>query len=152
MTVIGVISDTHGLMRSEALEGLENVALIVHAGDIGDPSVIERLQRIAPIIAVRGNVDTGEWAKRFPRIETFEIVHKKFLLVHELKGLGVEPPADDVAVVIYGHSHRAEIRRENGVLYFNPGSIGPRRFRLPVTMGRLTIIGNWIMPEFIKLH
>lgn len=151
MTWMGVVSDTHGVIRPEVLEQLSGVSLILHAGDIGSPSVIQSLNKIAPVVAVRGNVDHGPWAEQYPWMRVVESFNVKIMLIHDRKGLGVESIPDGIAVVVYGHSHKAEIREENHVLYFNPGSIGPRRFKLPVTMGRLKITEGILQPEIIPL-
>ena len=136
--VVGLISDTHGLLRPEALAALEGSDRIVHAGDIGDPAILAALERIAPVAAIRGNNDTGTWAKRLPPSRTLEAGGVRILVVHDVKELhSVAPDAADV--VVSGHSHIARIDEKDGVLYVNPGSAGPRRFRLPVSVARLAI-------------
>lgn len=135
---IGVISDTHGLLRPAALHALRDSRLILHAGDIGDPEILERLAQIAPVLAVRGNNDFGDWAARLPETLITDCVPGlRVLIVHDLKTLACDVRAAGCAVVVSGHSHRPLIERRDGVLYLNPGSAGPRRFRLPVSCGWL---------------
>ncbi|MET3910841.1 putative phosphoesterase [Bradyrhizobium sp. S3.3.6] len=136
---IGVISDTHGLLRPEAEQCLAGVSHIIHAGDIGAPDVLERLRRIAPVTAIRGNVDVGNWAKHYPETETLLLGGRCFYLLHDLKALQIDPAAHDIDAVISGHSHRVQINRINGMLFLNPGSAGPRRFKLPVTLATLDL-------------
>ena len=135
---VGLISDTHGLLRPEALAALHGSRHIVHAGDVGDPAVLDALARIAPVTAVRGNNDTGAWARRLRRIETLEIAGTRICVVHDLAQLDRDAAAG-FQVVVAGHSHRPAKERREGVLYVNPGSAGPRRFSLPVTVARLTL-------------
>lgn len=137
--VVGVISDTHGLLRPEALEALAEVDHIIHAGDIGDDSVIRELESIAPVTAVRGNVDKGGWANAWPETELFQLGGRYIYLLHNLDELDIDPVAAGVDVVISGHSHKPHQFHRDGVLYLNPGSIGPRRFSLPIAMARLTL-------------
>lgn len=135
---IGVISDTHGLLRPAALHALRDSRLILHAGDIGDPQILEQLAQIAPVLAVRGNNDSGDWAARLPETLITDCVPGlRALIVHDLKTLACDARAAGCAVVVSGHSHRPLIERRDGVLYLNPGSAGPRRFRLPVSCGWL---------------
>ncbi|EYD74897.1 phosphoesterase, putative [Rubellimicrobium mesophilum DSM 19309] len=136
MLRIGVISDTHGLLRPEAVERLRGSDRILHAGDIGAPGIVEALAALAPVTAIRGNVDRGEWAEGFPEIATVQLGGLSVHLVHALRDLAPEVRAD---VVISGHSHRAGVERRDGTLFLNPGSAGPRRFRLPVTLAILTV-------------
>ncbi len=133
--VVGLVSDTHGLLRPEAIAALRGTTLIVHAGDVGGPDVLEQLARLAPVVAVRGNNDTGTWARRLPTRATHVVGTCTLLVVHDRKALR-EPPVG-VDVVVSGHSHRPSVIRSGGVLYVNPGSAGPRRFSLPVTVARL---------------
>jgi putative phosphoesterase len=137
--IIGVIADTHGLLRREVLELFTGVSLIIHAGDIGTPDVLTTLREIAPVRAVRGNVDKGAWADSLPETEVVEYNGSFIYLLHDLKTLDLDPSAAGIQVVISGHSHRPEESRKNGVLYLNPGSAGPRRFKLPVTAALLRI-------------
>jgi putative phosphoesterase len=148
---VGVISDTHGLVRPEAVEALKGSELIIHAGDVGGPEVLEELGRLAPVVAVRGNNDRGAWAEALPEYEAVE-VNKAFVYVlHDLKELDIAPAAADFRVVVSGHSHRPLAEERRGVLYLNPGSAGPRRFKLPVTVARLTLDGGDARAEIIGL-
>jgi uncharacterized protein len=148
---IGVISDTHGLLRSEAERYLVGVAHIVHAGDIGRPDVIARLRQIAPVTAIRGNVDTGPWAERYPETETVRIGGRSLYLLHDIHELKLDPSACGIDVVISGHSHRPRIETIDGVLHLNPGSAGPRRFNLPVTVATLELNQSGIQPSIHHL-
>ena len=150
-SLIGVISDTHGLVRPEALEALAGSELIIHAGDIGGAGVIEALGRVAPVVAVRGNNDRGEWADAFAEYEVVEAGGASVYVLHDLKELEIAPAPAGFGVVVSGHSHKplAEVRR--GVLYLNPGSAGPRRFKLPVTVARLRLRGGDASAEIINL-
>ncbi|MGZ3426366.1 MAG: metallophosphoesterase family protein [Polyangia bacterium] len=136
---IGVISDTHGLVRAEPLAALAGSELIVHAGDVDRPDVLAALAKIAPVRAVRGNNDKGAWAKRLPASDAIEIGGHTLYVIHDLKELEVDAVAAGFAAVIAGHSHRPRNEVVDGVLYFNPGSAGPRRFSLPVTVGRIDV-------------
>ena len=137
--VVGVISDTHGLVRPEAVSALAGADLIVHCGDVGDAAVLEALAEIAPVHAVRGNNDKGRWADALPIEEVVEVGGRKLYLLHDLAELALEPRAAGVAVVLSGHSHRPRIETRDGVLFVNPGSAGPRRFKLPVAVARLVV-------------
>jgi putative phosphoesterase len=132
---LGVISDTHGLLRPEAVEALRGSDRILHAGDVGAPEILEALAQIAPVTAIRGNVDTEAWARTLPQIEVVEIGGVSIYMLHDLARLDLKPEAAGFRVVVYGHSHQPKIEEKNGVLYFNPGSAGPRRFNLPVSVG-----------------
>lgn len=136
---VGLISDTHGLLRPEALAALRGSRHIIHAGDIGEPAVLEALARIAPVTAVRGNNDTGPWALRLPETRTVELGGAKIFVIHDLKALDFDPAAAGYQVVVAGHSHRPGSERRAGVLYVNPGSAGPRRFELPVAVATLRV-------------
>jgi uncharacterized protein len=136
---IGVISDTHGLLRPEALAALRGSHYIIHAGDIGEAAILQQLGELAPVTAIRGNVDRDAWAKKIPATDVLEVHGVSIYILHNLSELDLNPEAAVFSVVVYGHSHVAKQETKNGVLYFNPGSAGPRRFRLPVTVGRLTI-------------
>ena len=136
---IGVISDTHGLLRPEAVEALRGVDWLVHAGDVGKEAILAQLAAFAPVVAVRGNVDRGEWAQRLPLTETLQIGGTLLYVIHDVKELDLNPKTASLRVVISGHSHQASIREVNGVLYLNPGSAGPRRFKLPLSVARLEI-------------
>jgi putative phosphoesterase len=149
--LIGVISDTHGLLRPQAVKALGGAELIINAGDLGGPEVLAALERLAPVQAVRGNVDKGEWAKELPLSRVVEVGDLKLYILHELFTLDLDPAAAGLAAVIFGHSHRPHQERRDGVLYLNPGSAGPRRFTLPVTLAMLTVEGNGLAGEFIRL-
>jgi putative phosphoesterase len=136
---VGVISDTHGLVRPEALRALRGVDLVVHAGDIGAPDVLDALRAVAPVIAVRGNNDRGAWARALPERVTREIGGHGVHLLHDVKELALDLAAAGVDVVIAGHSHKPSIAEREGVLFLNPGSAGPRRFTLPVSVAALTL-------------
>ncbi len=148
---VGVIADTHGLLRPEAVTALGRVDAIVHAGDVGAPDVLERLAAIAPVTAVRGNNDRGPWAETLPAATDLELGGVRLHLLHDLMELDVDLRAAGFAAVISGHSHRPRREERDGVLFFNPGSAGPRRFRLPVTVGRLTIVGARVSATILEL-
>ena len=148
---IGVISDTHGLLRPEAVEALRGSDRILHAGDIGSSEVLEALAKIAPVTAVRGNVDTAPWARSLPETEVVEAGGASIYILHDRGQLDLKPEAAGFRVVVYGHSHQPKMDEKNGVLYFNPGSAGPRRFRLPVSVGRLTITAGKAQAELVEL-
>jgi hypothetical protein len=137
--LIGVISDTHGLLRPEALAVFRKVEHILHAGDVGDIAVLERLREIAPVTAIRGNVDVTGPCAELPATDVVELGDKLFYLVHSVHDLDVNPVAAGVAMVVSGHSHKASVQVRDGVVFFNPGSAGPRRFSLPVTVGFVTV-------------
>jgi uncharacterized protein len=141
-----VISDTHGLLRPEVEQQLAGVAHIVHAGDIGRPAVIEGLRQIAPVTAIRGNVDTGDWAKDYPYTQTIRLGGRSVHVLHDLQELQLDPKSCGLDIVISGHSHRPQIKTIDGVLYLNPGSYGPRRFNLPVTLATLELTESDIRP------
>ena len=149
--LIGVISDTHGLLRPEALQAMRGSDHIIHAGDVGDPAILERLSEIAPVTAVRGNVDYGIWAGKLPKTNVLEIGGVSIYVLHILDRLDLNPEAAGFAAVIYGHRHKPEQKLHNGVLYFNPGSAGPRRFNLPVSVGGLSWVRGTISGELINL-
>ena len=149
---LGVISDTHGSMRPEALEALRGSDRILHAGDVGAPEILEALVQIAPVTAIRGNVDTGAWARSLPTTEVVEAGAVRIYMLHDLGQLDLKPEAPGLCVVIYGHSHQPKIEEKNGVLYFNPGSAGPRRFHLPVSVGRLTIAAGKVQAQLVELE
>ncbi len=148
---IGVISDTHGLLRTEAREALRGSELILHAGDLGSAEVLRDLQRIAPVVAVRGNVDAESWAKGLHGVEVAELAGKSFYILHRIADLDLKPQSAGFAAVVFGHSHQPTIEWRDGVLFFNPGSAGPRRFSLPVTVGRIEIVDGELRPEIIRL-
>jgi putative phosphoesterase len=149
---IGIISDTHGLLRPEAVVALKDSQLILHAGDVGDAGILERLRAIAPTVAVRGNVDTSDWARALPLTEVVAVGELQLYMLHNLSDLDLDPRAAGFAAVISGHTHRPLADVRNGVLYLNPGSAGPRRFSLPIAVARLDIAGADLAHEIIELH
>ncbi len=149
--LIGVISDTHGLLRPQAVAALQGVEIIVHAGDLGGPEVLARLTSIAPVQAVRGNTDKGDWARSLPLNRVVAVGGLHLYVLHNLYELDLDPGAAGLAAVIYGHSHQPSLERQNGVLYLNPGAAGPRRFTLPVTLALLRVRDAALEVEFIKL-
>ncbi len=151
MLRIGVISDTHGLLRPQALEALAGAQHLIHAGDVGGSGVLERLREIAPITAVRGNNDFGEWAAALPAAVTFELAGVRLHLLHDIAGLAPAPAELGIRAVIAGHSHRPAIRESGGVLYLNPGSAGPRRFSLPVSVAWLEIDNGTLHARLVDL-
>lgn len=150
--IVGVISDTHGLLRPEALAALRGSDYIIHAGDVGDPAILDKLAEVAPVTAVRGNVDHGAWAQKIPATNVLEIGEVSIYVLHSIQELDVKPEAAKFAAVVYGHSHVPKQEMKNGVLYFNPGSAGPRRFKLPVSVGRLTIEGGKIKAKILAVE
>jgi putative phosphoesterase len=148
---IGVISDTHGLLRPEALRALEGSDLIIHAGDVGDPKILEALHAIAPVVAVRGNVDTAEWALALHENEVIETGAATIYVLHDVHALDLNPSAAGFHIVVSGHSHKPAKTEKNGVLFLNPGSAGPRRFDLPVTVARLDVATKPWNVTFIDL-
>lgn len=149
--IVGVVADTHGLLRPELLEVFKDVDLIIHAGDVGKEMVLKGLEAHAPIIAVRGNVDQGAWAQPLPRTEHVELAGVKIYIHHGHEVLELDPGAAGYRVVVSGHSHKPEIRERDGVLYLKPGSAGPRRFKLPVTAMRLLVRGEATEPPNVML-
>ena len=149
--LLGVISDTHGLIRPEALAALRGVSRILHAGDVGRPHVLEALSAIAEVTAVRGNNDSGPWARGLPDSELITVGAVRIYMIHDVKELAVDPIAEGIGVVISGHSHRPSDERRGGVLYLNPGSAGPRRFSLPVTVARLSLSGGRVRARLVDL-
>ena len=148
---LGVISDTHGLVRPEVLAALAGVERIVHAGDIGAPDVLDALGRIAPVTAVRGNNDRERWAADIPETDVLEIGDVSLYVLHDLHELDLDPRAAGFAAVIAGHSHQPRMEERDGVLYLNPGSAGPRRFKLPISLARLTVTGVHLRAELVTL-
>ena len=151
MCRIGVISDTHRLVRPEILTALEGVEHIIHAGDMGSPDVIAELRRVAPVTAIRGNADAGDWAREFPETAIVQAGGIMIYVIHNIDSLDLDPRASEFSAVVYGHSHVPMQQTRDGVLYFNPGSAGPRRFHLPVSMGHLTVRGKSVSGEIILL-
>jgi len=151
MLRVGLISDTHGLLRPEASAFLRGCSHIVHGGDIGTPDVLQALAAIAPMTAVRGNNDKGSWAEALPETELVYFEQVFVYVIHDLAQLDIEPRAAGVSVVVSGHSHQPSIRERRGVLYVNPGSAGPRRFRLPVAVAELDIAGKSVTSRIVQL-
>lgn len=149
--VIGLISDTHGLIRPEAIEALQGVDCIIHAGDIGKPEVIVALKAISPVLAIKGNNDRGRWAKTFPETKLVKTSDTALYVIHNVKELDCDPVARGFQGVISGHSHKPSVSTCNGVLFVNPGSAGPRRFKLPVAVGKLFIQNGQVKAEIIEL-
>ena len=148
---LGVISDTHGLLRPEALAALAGVDHILHAGDVGDPAILDALRQIAPVTAIRGNVDTFGACAKLPATEAVELGGRLFYLVHSVQWLDINPEAAGIAVVVSGHSHQPGIETRNGVIYLNPGSAGPRRFNLPVTLALIELTPGAMAPRIVQL-
>jgi uncharacterized protein len=148
---LGIISDTHGLLRPEAMKALAGVSLIIHAGDIDTPEVLDALRAIAPVVAVRGNNDKGSWAQALSETEVVEVGGVALYVLHDVKALDLDPVAAGFQAVISGHSHRPGLVTRQDVLFLNPGSAGPRRFTLPVSVARLRICGASIEPQLIEL-
>jgi uncharacterized protein len=149
--LIGVISDTHGLLRPEAIAALRGSEHILHAGDIGSPDIISALEEIAPVTAIRGNVDVEPWAQEFPATDVVEIAGLYLYLIHDAGAIDLNPSAVGFAAVISGHTHQAYLETKNGVLYFNPGSAGPKRFKLPTSVGFLEIADGKITGSIVML-
>jgi putative phosphoesterase len=147
--VVGVISDTHGLLRPEVVPAFKNVDLILHAGDIGDPAVLKNLQALAPVFAVRGNNDKEKWAKVIPEARIVPVSDIRVFMIHDVKEMETTPA--DCHVVVAGHSHRPLIEKREGILFLNPGSAGPRRFKLPICVARLTVRGSAVSAKLIEL-
>jgi putative phosphoesterase len=148
---VGIISDTHGLLRPEAVELLRGSQHIIHAGDIGSPEIIPALEKIAPVTAIRGNVDTQSWARRFAETEVVELGGLHIYVIHDANALDLNAKAAGFAAVISGHSHQPKQEMKDGVLYFNPGSAGPRRFKLPISVGRLVIAEGKVSAEILEI-
>lgn len=149
--LIGVISDTHGLLRPEALEALRGSTQIIHAGDVGSAEILAALSAIAPVTAVRGNVDKGTWARKLPETQVLELDGVFIYVLHDLAQLDLKPEAAGFAAVVSGHSHVPKQETHGGVLYFNPGSAGPRRFQLPVSVGRFVVENGAVRGELLTL-
>ena len=148
---IGILSDTHYLLRPEVVTALAHADHILHAGDIGNPEILETLRQIAPVTAIRGNIDTRGPCARLPATEAVELAGHLFYLVHSLEDLDVNPEAAHIAAVITGHSHKPKIEVRNGVLYVNPGGCGPKRFSLPITVATIEITPRTLIPTLIDL-
>ena len=148
---IGLISDTHGLIRPEALSALRGVELIVHAGDIGKPEVLEALQTVAPVAAIKGNNDTGSWARRIPEILDLNVKGRTVRVIHNVQDVETDLASAGIHVVVSGHSHQPSVEMRDDVLFVNPGSAGPRRFKLPITLGLLLLQNKDVRAEIILL-
>lgn len=148
---VGLISDTHGLLRPEALEWLRGSDFIVHAGDIGDARVIEELSKLAPVTAVRGNNDTDAWASRIPQTSRLQVGAVSIYVLHAVQELDLDPATAGIHVIVAGHSHRPGCVARGGVLFVNPGSAGPRRFSLPIAAGELIVSGKDVTPRLVEL-
>src|SRR5258706_3459261 len=149
--IIGLISDTHGLMRQEALTALKGTDLIIHAGDVGKPGIIEQLRAVAPVVAVRGNVDKGAWASQLPMTAIAEAGSALIYVLHDIQQLDLDPAAAEFNIVVSGHSHKPNHTERAGVMYLNPGSAGPRRFHLPITVARVDLRRSPWSVEFVHL-
>jgi uncharacterized protein len=150
--VVGIISDTHGLMRPQAVAALQGAYLIIHAGDVGNPDIIRELAGIAPTHVVRGNIDKGNWAAELPLTELVGVGERLFYVLHEISQLDLDPAGAGFAAVVFGHSHQPLIETREGVLFLNPGSAGPRRFNLPVSIARVGVCGGRMRPEIVELQ
>jgi putative phosphoesterase len=149
--MIGLISDTHGLLRPEALGALDGSDLIIHAGDVGGPEILEELRRLAPVVAVKGNVDTDAWCADLPETAVADAGSSLVYVLHEVKALDLKPAAAGIAMVVSGHSHKPVCEERGGVLYVNPGGAGPRRFNLPVTVARVDLRHQPWRIDFVDL-
>jgi putative phosphoesterase len=149
--LVGVISDTHGLLRPQAQRALQGVELIIHAGDIGGPEILEALEKVAPVFPVRGNTDKGYWARKLPQTRMVEVGGTHLYILHDLYLLDLDPAAAGFRAVICGHSHRPSSAQKDGILYLNPGSAGPRRFTLPISLALLRVSGHTLQAEVIEL-
>jgi putative phosphoesterase len=150
--IVGVISDTHGLLRPEAVEMLRGSEHIIHAGDIGAPEIIPELEKLAPVTAIRGNIDQMGWCRKFPETEVVELSGLHIYILHDVNAMDLNPKAAGFAAVISGHSHKPHQEMKDGVLYFNPGSAGPRRFKLPISIGRLEISGGAVSAKTLIIE
>ena len=151
ITIVGIISDTHGLLREEAVRALRGSDLILHAGDVGGPGILETLRGVAPVVAVRGNVDTDPWGETLPLTEVIQAGPVTIYMLHILQALGLNPAVSGFHIIVSGHSHKQAQTEKDGVVYINPGSAGPRRFQLPVTLARLDLSKKPWKAEFVDL-
>ncbi|MDQ3732141.1 MAG: metallophosphatase family protein [Pseudomonadota bacterium] len=149
--LIGVVSDTHGLMRPQALAALRGAELIIHAGDIGSPDVLDALRGVASVVAIRGNVDRAPWANALAETEVVDLNGALIYVLHNIQALDLDPQAAGFRAVVFGHSHKSLVEQREDVLYLNPGSIGPRRFTLPITLARLQMDGSTLNAEIVNL-
>ncbi len=152
MKTIGVISDTHGVLRPEAVKALRGVDLIVHAGDVGRNDILDALRQLAPVFAVRGNIDYEEWARALPLTAQVQADQHLIYVLHDVQQLSLTPEVHGIAAVISGHSHKPAIEHRRGVLYLNPGSAGPRRFHLPVSVALIRVTARGLQPKIIQLR
>ena len=150
-TLIGLISDTHGLLRPSALRAMQGAELIIHAGDVGDTGILEALRKIAPVVVVRGNVDTEQWAEALPITAMAKAGAIQIYVLHDVKQLNLNPKTAGFSIVVSGHSHQPGQTERGGVIYINPGSAGPRRFQLPITVARLDLKQRPWKAEFIDV-
>jgi uncharacterized protein len=150
--LVGLISDTHGLLRPEAVRALSGADHIIHAGDIGRPSILAELQIIAPVTAVRGNVDRDPWALRLPKTAVLQIARASIYVIHDIGELDLLPEAAGFAAVVFGHSHRPSLEQRRGVTFVNPGSAGPARFNLPISLARMPVTDGAVEIEFVTLR
>ncbi len=150
--LVGVISDTHGLMRPQALDALRASDIIIHAGDVGTPGVLDQLRAIAPVFAVRGNIDAQQWAESLPSTQSVSAGAHKCYVLHDISQLAVDPVRDRIAAVIFGHSHKPCVETRGGVLYLNPGSAGPRRFKLPICIARIRVAEERLEAAIVHLN
>ncbi len=149
--MLGLISDTHGLLRPEALRALAGSDLIIHAGDVGDPRILDELRKLAPVVAVRGNIDIGTWSADLPETAVAQAGSALIYVLHDIHTLDLKPEAAGMAMVVSGHSHKPSQQERGGVLYVNPGSAGPRRFKLPVTLARVDVTRKPWRIDFVEL-
>lgn len=149
--LVGVISDTHGLLRPEAIGALRGSDMIIHAGDVGKPEIIDKLAALAPTFVIRGNIDKGKWAAPLPMTMVVDVGELRFFVLHQVSQLALDPAAEGFAAVVFGHSHLPLVETRAGVLFLNPGSAGPRRFTLPVAIARARVRGRRIRPEIVEL-
>lgn len=149
---VGVISDTHGVLRPQAIAALRGSDVIIHAGDVGHPDIVKALADLAPTFAVRGNVDTAAWAADLPMTKLVDVGERLFFVLHEIAELDLDPARAGFAAVVFGHSHQPLIETRDGVLFLNPGSAGPRRFNLPIAVARVAVSGGRLHPEILELE
>jgi len=148
---VGIISDTHGLLRAEAVRELRGVDHILHAGDVGDPSILDKLHELAPVTAIRGNIDVSGACAQLPATDVVELGGCLFYLVHAIEDLDIVPAKAGVSVVVYGHSHRPVVKEHDGIVYLNPGSAGPRRFNLPITLAKAVVENGSVRVRIVEL-
>lgn len=150
--ILGIISDTHGLLRPEVARAFSGVSMILHAGDVGRPRILSKLEELAPVTAVRGNMDGGSWASPLPPVQALEVGPVWIYMLHDLNGIDLDPAAAGFRMVVSGHTHRPAVDRRGGVLYLNPGSAGPRRFDYPITVARIALEDDRLTPEIVHLE